>query len=622
MSRDTRYTTELDNTDVLRRNQFARNSPNPTGPEGSGPFMYALYIFDIQTGKTLRQFGFDVSPKSIREDEPFAEDVVAAQEGGWWVDGRGQYFKDVTVAGDFGLRPSPKRFINGGGSSLNRAGRAISQSANQVAISGARLANVIAGSQAAPQGEFTGPDRFRMLKNLFRWYADLKRKRDTASRVMMVWANYKNGEVYLCVPKRFGEERTVPSGRFKSNYNFQLKLLAPLRVEVPKDWLFSPRSQQGRGAWLDKLKQVANVLDASRQLIETTANSIAEFGIEIADSILRPVASAVELARGIVDGAATLARFPLEAMRAAHRTCMSVIGTIAETAENARKFERIGMEYQRMARAIAASFVPLKIFSRQDSNAPAQAYARKYRERSGIPPFDSGARTNRQTADTDSSGFVLGGSNIPQGEKKIKIPKSLTIRGIAQQFLGQAGRWKEIAILNNLKPPYLSPSGDGKNVLRPGQIIRIPAVIQDGQGQIFDTRDDAVEKEGYDFGRDLKIDLNTFSFLVDDTGDLAVVEGEENLTQAVNIKIRTKPGDLVVHPWFGFSGEVGSALTLDLLARYHLELKMTLLSDTRIERIKSLSLQASGDILSIRGSLEAKGKDDAVGLSVFLPSGV
>lgn len=605
--------TELENSDVLRRMQMVRASPNPTGPEGNGSFLYALYVFDVFEGRVLRQFGFDIPPQSIQMQETMAGTVAAGQEGGYWSDDRGQYFKDLTVRGQFGFRPTPKREVN----NLGTLGQSAQRSVNQLnEVSGRFSNNVLAGVPKAPEGEVTGQDRLRMLTNIFRLYGDRKRTRDTAPGTIMIWADYKSGEVYVAQPVNFMRDRSVPNGSIKTAYSFQLRLLEMLKVKVTEDFLMSPRSRNGRRMWLDKLKEAAATMNAARSVLEQTVDGALDFGFDIVSTIFRPVTEAIEMARTIIDSGEAIARAPLELLRGAHRNCLEVIAIMGSDT----RYRQVAKDYKRLARAIASSFTPLKIFSSQDVNAPAQALADRYAQRFGIPENVNDATPSRRNANTDSSGFILGGS-IPAGNKREKVPRFTDIKGVAVRYLGKAGRWKEIALLNGLSSPYISPEGDGVTVLRPGDPILIPADPEEGDGQIVNLFDGINEPEGFDFGTDLLIDPNTRSFVVDENGDLAVVSGLNNLQQAGTIKTFTKPSDLVAHPWFGFSGEVGRGLTIDMLAQQHLELKMTLESDSRVEKILELSMRGTGDKLEIRGIILAKNKTDQVALTNYIPTG-
>jgi len=83
-----KVTTEIPNTDIVRKmNAMDANRPSSSG--GGSP-LYALYILDVEEGRILREFGFDISPQSMRLAENAASDVTATQEGGYWVDERGQ----------------------------------------------------------------------------------------------------------------------------------------------------------------------------------------------------------------------------------------------------------------------------------------------------------------------------------------------------------------------------------------------------------------------------------------------------------------------------------------------------------------------------------------------------
>jgi len=49
--------------------------------------------------------------------------------------------------------------------------------------------------------------------------------------------------------------------------------------------------------------------------------------------------------------------------------------------------------------------------------------------------------------------------NKPRTVREIRIQRGITLERIAQLELGDATRWVEIAVLNNLKPPYLNETG-------------------------------------------------------------------------------------------------------------------------------------------------------------------
>lgn len=62
--------------------------------------------------------------------------------------------------------------------------------------------------------------------------------------------------------------------------------------------------------------------------------------------------------------------------------------------------------------------------------------------------------------------------NKPEAVKEITILRNDTLERIAQRELGNALRWLDIVVLNNLKPPYISPDG-GDGVKKPGEKLLV-----------------------------------------------------------------------------------------------------------------------------------------------------
>ena len=364
---------------------------------------------------------------------------------------------------------------------------------------------------------------------------------------------------------------------------------------------------------------------------EKLVNTALDFGQDISRSILEPAQSAIELATGLLESvsstgadiASRFAQVPIDILRDVHRSAIDVAATVDSTLSDAERVSSLSGNLSRImkdiARTVAGVFVALRGIVVDDVNRSARAFASKYRRRDADAALGVDGVPLTQTKIGDAgSNTAFGSSNIPRGKKVITTPRGVSIKTIAVQQLGSAGRYKEIVVLNGLRAPYISPGGDGINVLRPGDPMLIPVELEDAEdtNQVISTRDDIERRDAIRYGRDIKINLDTRDFLADARGDLATVEGLENLKQAAHIKVFTKPGDLQVHPWFGFAPEPGEGLTVDLLAQYQLQFRMTLLSDTRIERINELSMNASGDVLYSRVSLTAKDQDDAIALDL------
>ena len=107
-------------------------------------------------------------------------------------------------------------------------------------------------------------------------------------------------------------------------------------------------------------------------------------------------------------------------------------------------------------------------------------------------------------------------------------------------------------------------------------------------------------------GRDLKLSsieydqgFEGFVFDLTDTGDIDLVDGRDNIKQAISIKLNVPKGDLPMHPSFGRVDVVGMKATRNLLFASYLAYNDTMLSDGRIESLSDIKMKISGDIMEV-----------------------
>lgn len=174
-----------------------------------------------------------------------------------------------------------------------------------------------------------------------------------------------------------------------------------------------------------------------------------------------------------------------------------------------------------------------------------------------------------------------------------------TLQAIALRELDDAAKWPELVGLNNLLPPFIVDSlaeleGDTEpgRVLLAGQAIKIPAPGARASG-VQDTSDL--------FGTDL--DLTGGRLSVTETGDLRLISGSDNLTQALDHKLVTHRGELMHHREYGqrfheLHGGPQNALT-NLLATGYAE--QAIRQDPRVARTKGLKGEMRGDVTNISG---------------------
>jgi hypothetical protein len=227
-------------------------------------------------------------------------------------------------------------------------------------------------------------------------------------------------------------------------------------------------------------------------------------------------------------------------------------------------------------------------------------------------------RTYNKAGNQFNGGSPLNLNNvhIPTSATEQTIMGNETIRGISKRFLGDESYWKMIAIINNLKSPYISSTRrDG--VLAYGDKILIPKRPDSGdftdvqQNSSKDSSSETMSPMLRKYGRDLKLSDGSFGtdfadLQVNAQGDLALIDGVDNINQALMVKLSTEQGELSTHPSFGAKYPIGSKLSLPQLQEFTLNTRRTLLSDPRIESIDSLNAFADGDVVRVSTQLSLR----------------
>jgi phage baseplate assembly protein W len=183
-----------------------------------------------------------------------------------------------------------------------------------------------------------------------------------------------------------------------------------------------------------------------------------------------------------------------------------------------------------------------------------------------------------------------------------------TLQTFAARELGDLLRWREVAELNDLAPPWLTPSiNEADRIPRTalwGDYLKIPSAA---------TTSSAVVGEDA-LGADTQM-LNG-AFVLSDSGDLAIVSGRENLAQALGHRIKTPYKTYLPHP--GYGCEIHELLgapndaTRNLLARGLI--RRAMLRDPRAEEA-SVQAESAGDQLVVSASVQAVEEDTPADLN-------
>lgn len=211
-----------------------------------------------------------------------------------------------------------------------------------------------------------------------------------------------------------------------------------------------------------------------------------------------------------------------------------------------------------------------------------------------------------------------------------------TLQGLAQRYLGDASRWMDIAILNELDYPFIwdgvRDSNTPVNVRAIGETITIPV-----EESISDIPVSELQ-QGYD--RVLGEDIDVFSGLYnnygnsilpltgveqaemssDSYGDLCTVKGIKNLHQAILMRLMTPQGSLLHHPDYGSQIHMllGSKGIPNQIQKAKIELERTIRSDKRVEDVTIQDFAFDGQTLFATIQIKPIGIDQIVELGIKL----
>ena len=560
-------------------------------------------------------YHFTTPPKSYEITENAATSIVPTQDGGKFIESHGNIFKEISISGTVGFRPNPhsSELIPGLASStgVSLTVPPIFQSKDE---------------RGLHPSEKTGFDEIIHLRNIFRHYFDLKSDPDMARKVVMLWMYMKESELYVVEPISFTTSRDS-SNPLGWNYSIQLKTLN--RWDVTLGFIKDPLNIfQQLGAAMDAMNSaVDSILGAMNQLSAaidfltnlpanlvnsimgpiqsilhaslSLANTTISFPITVKQSVLKTLSNACRDIRAIIDTdmaalSATVSKYdPPAVIKASDIGSSTHAGKIGSVRNAINKIDRS-----------AKTLFGLDVLWEQQRQRQISSYSGSYVDAQGNPPFTAG------------SPLLPDNIVIPNSAKEVRIEAGEDIRSISKKFLGREDKWKVIAIINDLKYPYISDK-PGPGVLTPNDNILIPIEERRAARGIIPrvTNPDAQsESEGpalRKYGRDLRlkdtaIGVDLGDLVISNRGDLDVISGVANVEQGMKIKFSTEQGGLPLHPEFGARYPIGTKVHLPRLQEFAVNTRRTIMSDHRVSSITAMSVFSEGDQIIIRSRVQLK----------------
>jgi hypothetical protein len=185
---------------------------------------------------------------------------------------------------------------------------------------------------------------------------------------------------------------------------------------------------------------------------------------------------------------------------------------------------------------------------------------------------------------------VIGRSLVQPGE---------TIVGLAARLLGDPAAWRDLAVLNNLRAPYVSDV-PGPGVLSPHEVILYPTSDVAAGGVASGVQ--SSELEALTYGRDLTAAGGDLVW--SGAGPIFLV-GLDNLEAALLRRLRHALGSHPFHPltWGSLlKGQLGTVADEARLTLIQSDARRCLLADPRVSSV-DLEVMWEADFLSVTGTV-------------------
>lgn len=579
---------------------------------GAVPFDSSFVPTNIPSISAEAVFSFRHNPQSMSQDMPPAV-TIQPTFGGMFIEHQGQPFANITLSGTFGLRPAP----------IPQKSSVFGITLPSLFSSGAAIDPVT----GLPVGETTGFDDMYNLRLLFSMY--FKSKSDN-KQTIMVWTNAKNGDAYVVEP--IGSGLTI--SRDKSSpmsATYQITLRAVNSVSTYLGGIITRKKTEP--SFLQKAAALASRIQEAGSVIASLADRVSGIAKSYVNTLLSVGTSVVGGIFNAISGVANVLNVPRDLVKSAiftARQLLTGLDSIISVVQAGRgyldPYKQWGIESQisnlaaavrRYLRAMDGVATEKTLFATA-VQATSQRTASAYRS------------TTSPMASVPASADVIN-QRAPSGAAYASIRPGDTIRSLALRYLGDAAQWQVLVRLNNLRAPYISPSGDGRSVLRPSQLILVPAAGDAGQTPSISPGNQQYpfrpEETAFDdvLGVDARLretggqgTMESYDLVLDETGDVARVRGHDNMNQAIALKFATENGELPLHPEFGVAATVGARIRNSTFGAINFTARSTLLADPRITGLEGLSITLDGSTLQYSGTVQLAGGAGNLSLNYVL----
>lgn len=567
----------------------------PTGPEG-------VAIFQLPMNPT--RFDYTL---------PFAQSLTPQQETGVVAEEGGIVIADIAMSATTGFK--------------------LKKDQNWTfAPSNAVFTSQITNQGATFQEEISGQFLFWILANrCFEGYSELKKDPQLASKTRLELHIMKEQLHLEVVPASFKLTRDAGKTRVTYSYEINLKVIGeakPIDYDLASEKSLFDEMKDS----ISKIRQAVQSISASIQDINAAIGELTRFAGSIG-SLMDDLATIVDSSNNLVTGAKGFLDIPKNFIT----STSNLVESTAELFENistipadvAQTFLNIGDELNKLQVAArnhysqgwenTANAYNRLTETNQNSEQEISDYQQDLIDQAqqnaddsqGTMSIDDAFGSAFKPGDKDRQAFAKAGDRLNKREysgfEERVIGQGDTLQSLAARYLLDPTKWVDIAVVNKLRPPYITNGAKINGTLQRGSKVLIPISKNSTPARVFTTgnADVGESQSEVHLGTDIelvKLSNGQYGWAVDTSHgatDARLISGIDNMSQAILVRLKTIQGENIIFPRLGLPRLVGVKQLQDNTSEAALRVRQQLLADPRIERIIKYEFELVDDALTL-----------------------
>jgi hypothetical protein len=596
----------------------------------SMPYYFKL-ITDSFSGPTgwdgTALFPLPMAPEEIEYSLPFATAVDPLQEGGVSVDEAGVVVARLRIAGTTGFKLRKALDSSFAPGNNKWSGLLPNEESSFLELSGQM-------------------HLWRLLGRCFDSYGELKKVAELAPKTYLEWHNVKDQVHQLVVPKQIDIKRNKSSERVIYRYDMTFDVIGTAERNAFEEQMVDDEDGgliQSIVDTVNTVRKTIRQIGAAIDEITAAFDSIRRFVSNVA-GIIDDVRSVVDAASDFVDGAKRFISVPAEFIGATADLVDAADDLLNDAADDDDSLEAAlaRRSFAQVSDALDTIKVAAMAAHRLSFDEKVDRYSQKMRRFENWTDQQSTAAESLKDK-ADSSGGTMGikeamGGDIKAGDsrrsggeddkpgiqrsrwngfREVTVQQGDTIYAISIRHLGSATYWQDIAIINQLRAPYIASGARIPGTKVPGDPIVVPVNRRTKPARVVapGNREEGGSQVSSFFGKDVRLEKlanNKYGWLVDiahGSEDVLLVSGVDNLVQGLGSRMRTEKRHDLCFPAMGLPRIVGNRSIGELWMEARIAVQQETLADPRIEAVSGMEFTVEQDVLTINVNARPIGYD-------------